>query len=174
MICSSKFSDAYTQEQVAALYDNRYRTACSGKLESHGKYRYIVPDPIALFEACLLGIKPKGVIRPGEIWQRNLTSGNKVDILRSPHNFITEHCLRTVAQYRKVFEFLDSDALYISGMDDTSFRLVCDYDGDIALVVDDANLVSTAEHCIKDADAVTLFFNAQKAPKKPLNDDATS
>ena len=164
--------DAYTQEQVAMLYDNRYRTACSGKLESNGRYRYIVPDPIALFEACLLGIQPKGVIRAGEVWQRNLTSGHKVDVLRSPHMYSTEHCIRKVAQYRRAFEFLDSSALYISVFDLTARQLMCDYDGDIALVVDDPNLVSTAEHCIKDADAGILYYNAQKANKKPLNDDA--
>ena len=92
--------DAYTQEQVAMLYDNRFRTTCSGKLESNGKYRYIVPDPIALFEACLLGIQPKGVIKAGEVWQRNLTPGHKVDVLRSPHMYTTEYCCRTVAKYR--------------------------------------------------------------------------
>lgn len=164
--------DAYTQEQLAMLYDNRYRTACGGKLESKGKYRYIVPDPIALFEACLLGIQPKGVIRAGEVWQRSLISGHKVDILRSPHMYVTEHCIRTVAQYRKAFEFLDSDALYISVFDLTARQLMSDYDGDIALVVDDPNLVSTAEHCVKDADAGVLYYDAQKAKKKPLNDDA--
>ena len=164
--------DAYTQEQVAALYDNRYRTACGGKLESNGKYRYIVPDPIALFEACLLGIQPKGVIRAGEVWQRRLTPGHKVDVLRSPHMYTTEHCIRTVAQYRKAFDFMDSDALYLSIWGTDARQLMCDYDGDIALVVDDPNLVGTAEHCIKDTDAGILYYNPQKAGKKPLNDDA--
>ncbi len=164
--------DAYTQEQVAMLYDNRYRTACGGKLESHGKYRYIVPDPIALFEACLLGIQPKGVIKAGDIWQRHLTSGDKADVLRSPHMYVSEHCIRKVAQYRRAFEFMDTDALYISIFDMLYKQLMADYDGDIALVVDDPNLVATAEHCIKDADAGILYYDAQKAPKKPLNDDA--
>lgn len=166
--------DAYTQEQVAMLYDNKYRTACGGKLESHGKYRYIVPDPIALFEACLLGIKPKGVIKAGEVWQRHLTAGHKVDVLRSPHMYTTEHCIRTVAKYRPAFAFMDSDALYISIHDLTARQLMCDYDGDISLVVDDPNLVGTAEHCVKDADAGILDYNPQKAPKKPLNDDAVA
>ena len=166
--------DAYTQEQVAMLYDNRYRTACSGKLESHGKYRYIVPDPIALFEACFLGIKPKGVIRAGEVWQRHLTTGHKVDILRSPHMYTTEHCIRTVAKYRPAFAFMDSDAIYLSIWGTDARQMMCDYDGDIALVVDDPNLVAIAEHCIKDADAGILFYDAQKAPKKPLNDDAVA
>lgn len=164
--------DAYTQEQVAMLYDNKFRTACGGKLESNGKYRYIVPDPIALFEACLLGIQPKGVIEAGEVWQRNLTSGHKVDVLRSPHMYVTEHAIRTVAQYRKAFMFMDSDALYISIHDLLYRQIMADYDGDIALTIDDPNLVTTAEHCIKDADAGILYYDAQKAPKKPLNDDA--
>ncbi len=164
--------DAYTQEQVAMLYDNHYRTACGGKLESTGKYRYIVPDPIALFEACLLGIQPKGVIRAGEVWQRHLTPGHKVDVLRSPHMYTSEHCIRKVALYRKAFDFMDTDALYLSIWGTDARQLMCDYDGDIALVVDDPNLVATAEHCIKDADAGILYYNAQKAPKKPLNDNA--
>lgn len=164
--------DAYTQEQLAMLYDNSYRTACGGKLESKGRYRYIVPDPIALFEACLLGITPKGVIKAGEVWQRDLISGHKVDILRSPHMYVTEHCIRTVAQYRKAFDFLDSDALYISILDLLYKQLQADFDGDIALVVDDPNLVATAEHCTKDTDAGVLYYDAQKAKKKLLNDEA--
>ena len=164
--------DAYTQEQLAMLYDNRYRTTCGGKLESTGKYHYIVPDPIALFEACLLGIQPKGVIRAGEVWQRRMTPGHKVDVLRSPHMYTTEHCTRKVAQYRKAFDFMNTDAIYLSIWSTDARQLMCDYDGDIALVVDDPNLVATAEHCIKDADAGVLYYNAQKAPKKPLNDAA--
>ena len=166
--------DAYTQEQLAMLYDTKYRTACGGKLESKGKYRFIVPDPIALFEACLLGIKPKGVIKAGEVWQRNLTPGHKVDVLRSPHMYTTENCLRTVAKYRPAFAFLDSDALYLSIWGTDARQLMCDFDGDIALAVDDPNLVSTAEHCIKDADAGILYYDAQKAKKKPINDDAVA
>ena len=164
--------DAYTQEQVANLYDTKYRLANSGKVESHGKYHYIVPDPIALFEACFLGIQPKGVIRGGEVWQRDIPSGHKVDVLRSPHMYTSEHCIRTVAPYRRIFDMMDTDALYISVHDCTAFRLMCDYDGDIALVVDDPTVVQTAEHCIKDADAGILHYDAQKAKKKPLNSKA--
>ena len=164
--------DAFTQEQLAMLYDHRYRTSNSGKLLSNGKYRYIVPDPIALFEACFLGIRPKGVIKAGEVWQRDLIPGHKVDVLRSPHMYTSEHCVRSVARYRNAFMLLCSDALYISIHDLTFRALQADYDGDIALVVDDPNLVSTAEHCIADADAEVLYYDAQKAPKKPLNDEA--
>ena len=164
--------DAFTQEQVAMLYDNKYRTACGGKLESTGRYRYIVPDVIALFEACLLDIQPKGVIKAGEVWQRDMTPGHKVDILRSPHMYITEHCIRKVAQYRKAFDFMDTDAVYLSVWGTDARQLMCDYDGDNCLIIDDPNLVATAEHCIKDADAGVLYYLPQKAPKKPLTDEA--
>ena len=164
--------DAYTKEQLANLYDNKYRVANSGKVESCGKYHYIVPDPIALFEACFLGIQPKGVLKDGEVWQRDIPSGNKVDVLRSPHMYTSEHCIRTIALYRRAFEFMDTDAVYISIHDCSFLRLMCDFDGDIALVVDDANLVQTAEHCIADADAGVLYYDAQKAKKKPLNKKA--
>ena len=99
-------------------------------------------------------------------------SGSCGYILRSPHMFTSEHCIRSVAKYRPAFLFMDTDALYISITDLTFRALQCDFDGDIALVVDDPNLVATAEHCIKDADAGVLYYNAQKAPKKPLNDAA--
>ena len=49
---------------------------------------------------------------------------------------------------------------------------MCDFDGDIALVVDDENLVKTAEHCNTDADTAVLYYDPQKAPKKPLNGNA--
>ena len=41
-----------------------------------------------------------------------------------------------------------------------------------ALVVDDANIVQTAEHCITDADAGVLYYDSQKGKKKPLNSEA--
>ena len=164
--------DAYTQEQVDNLYDNKYRLANSGKVESCGKYHYIVPDPIALFEACFLGIAPKGVLRGGEVWQRDIPTGHKVDVLRSPHMYTSEHCIRTVAPYRRAFDLMDTDAVYVSIHDLLYRQLQADFDGDIALVVDDANLVATAEHCIADADASILNYDAQKAKKKPLNSEA--
>lgn len=164
--------DAYTKEQLSNLYDNKYRLANSGKVESTGKYHYIVPDPIALFEACFLDIQPKGVLRSGEVWQRDIPSGHKVDVLRSPHMYTSEHCIRTIAPYRRAFEFMDTDAVYVSIHDLLYRQLQADYDGDVALVVDDANLVQTAEHCIADADAGVLYYDSQKGKKKPLNSEA--
>ncbi len=164
--------DAYTQEELANQYDTRYRAANSGRLESNGRYHYIVPDPIALFEACFLGMKPKGILKPGEVWAKHIPSGHQVDVLRSPHMHTSEHAVRTIAPYRAAMVFFDTDALYINVHDLLARQLMCDYDGDIALAVDDENLVKTAEHCISDGNAVPLYYEAQKAPKKPLNDDA--
>ncbi len=164
--------DAYTQEELANQYDTRYRMANSGRLESSGRYHYIVPDPIALFEACFLDMQPKGVLKAGEVWVKNLPSGRNVDVLRSPHMHTTEHAVRTIAPYRAGMAFMDTDAVYINVHDLLPRQLMCDYDGDTALVVDDENLVKTAEHCISDGNAVPLYYDAQKAPKKPLNGDA--
>lgn len=164
--------DAYTQEELSNQYDTRYRSANSGRLESNGRYHYIVPDPIALFEACFLSRKPVGVLKPGEVWVRNIPSGHKVDVLRSPHMHTVEHGIRTVAAYRAVMAFWSTDAVYISVHDLLPRQIMCDYDGDIALIVDDENLVETAEHCNADANTAVLYYDAQKAPKKPLNDEA--
>ena len=164
--------DAYTREALSDLYASRYNTACSGRLLSCGKYRYIVPDPIALFEACFLGREPQGVLKADEIWNRHLTPGCRVNLLRSPHMHTVEHCIQTVASFRPFFLFLNTDAVYISVHSTVPQRLMCDYDGDTALVVDDEALVRTAEHCIADGNAVPLYYEAQKAPKNPLDPDA--
>lgn len=164
--------DAYTQEELANQYDTKYRSANSGRLESNGRYHYIVPDPIALFEACFLGRKPVGVLKAGEVWVKHMPSGHKVDVLRSPHMHTTEHTIRTIAPYRTAMVFMDTDAVYINVHDLLPRQLMCDFDGDIALVVDDDNLVKTAEHCNADANTAVLYYEPQKAPKKPLNDDA--
>lgn len=164
--------DAYTQEELANQYDTKYRSANSGRLESNGRYHYIVPDPIALFEACFLGRKPVGVLKAGEVWVRNIPAGHQVDVLRSPHMHTTEHGIRTVAKRQPMMDFLDTDAVYINVHDLLPRQLQADFDGDIALVVDDENLVKTAEHCNADANTAVLYYDAQKAPKKPLNDDA--
>ena len=84
----------------------------------------------------------------------------------------SEHALRTIAPYRAAMAFMETDAVYISVHDLLFRQLMADYDGDIALVVDDDNLVRTAEHCIRDTNAAVLYYEPQKAPKKPLDDDA--
>ena len=164
--------DAYTREELANRYDTLYRTANSGKLQSAGRYHYIVPDPIALFEACFLGIEPSGVLKAGEVWVKHIPSGHQVDVLRSPHMHTSEHAVRTVASYRAAMAFMDTDAVYISVHDLLYRQLQADYDGDIALVVDDQALVQTAARCIADTNAVPLYYDARKASKKPLNSDA--
>ena len=164
--------DAYTQEELANQYDTSYRSANSGRLESNGHYHYIVPDLIALFEACFLNRKPVGVLKAGEVWIKRIPSGHKVDVLRSPHMHTTEHAIRTIAPYRTAMAFMDTDAVYINVHDLLPRQLMCDFDGDIALVVDDGNLVKTAEHCNADANTAVLYYEPQKAPKKPLNDKA--
>ena len=68
--------------------------------------------------------------------------------------------------------FMETDAVYINVHDLLPRQLMCDFDGDIALVVDDENLVKTAEHCNTDADTAVLYYDPQKAPKKPLTDEA--
>lgn len=162
--------DAYTKEAVAALYDQKFRIANSGKLETNGKYHYIVPDPFALFEALFLGLKPVGSLCAGEVYVKGIESGKKVDVLRSPHMHTTEHAIETVAPYRKAFRFMDTKALYINIHDMLPFRLMCDFDGDIALVDDNPILIDTAESC--NEGLVPLHYNAQKAHKKLLNIDA--
>ena len=162
--------DAYTQEAVAALYDQKYRIANSGKLDTDGKYHYIVPDPFALFEALFLGLKPVGSLRAGEVYVKGIEGGKKVDVLRSPHMHTSEHAIETVAKYRKAFEFMDTKAVYINVHDLLFRRLQCDFDGDIALVDDNPVLVDTAERCSEGL--VPLYYDAQKGKKKPLNTDA--
>lgn len=166
--------DAYTQEELANRYDTLYRTANGGRLQSNGRYHYIVPDPFALFEACFLGRKPRGVLKAGEVWVKGIPSGHRVDVLRSPHMHTSEHAVRTVAPDRTAMLFMDTDAVYISVHDLLYRQLQADYDGDVALVVDDPALVQAAEHCISEADAVPLYYDAQKAPKKPLNSEAVA
>ncbi len=162
--------DAYSQEVVASLYDQKYRIANSGKLETNGKYHYIIPDPIALFEALFLGLKPVGSLRAGEVYVKGVEGGKKVDVLRSPHMHTSEHAIETVAPYRKAFAFMDTKALYVNIHDLLFRRLQADFDGDIALVDDNPVLVDTAERC--NEGLVPLYYDAQKGKKKPLNTDA--
>ena len=162
--------DAYTQSALADIYDQRYRTANGGKLETNGKYHFLVPDPFALFEALFLGLKPVGSLRAGEVYVKGIQPGKKVDVLRSPHMHTSEHALETVATYRRAFEFMDTKAVYVNVHDLLFRRCQCDFDGDVALVDDNPALINAAEHCNKEL--VPLYYDAQKGNKQPLNAEA--
>ena len=162
--------DPYALDTLKEIKDSLIRKYWSGKLETNGKYTFILPDLYAACEYWFQGIEnPTGILGDHEVYCRLFKKAEKVDCLRSPHLY-KEHAVRTnvYATQSKAKQNADrwffTNALYTSTHDLISKILMFDVDGDKSLVIGDPLFVEIAERNMRDC--VPLYYNMRKA--KPV------
>lgn len=167
-------NDVYSREVIKEKKRSLVKNARAGKLILDGTKRtYIAPDLFAFAEWLFLGIEvPNGLLDNGEVSCQLYQDGEKLDCLRSPHNF-REHCVRV----NKLDKFNDTDKdiskwfitndLYTSTKDLISKQLMFDVDGDDSMIVNNPQFVAIAEEHMRGIKP--LQYKLAKADKEEIN-----
>ena len=152
-------NDAYSREIIKDKKKSLVKSARAGKLIIDGTKRtYIAPDLFAFCEWLFLGIEePNGLLNNGEVSCRLYEEEEKLDVLRSPHNY-REHCVRTntigkLTVHNEEINIKDwyiTNDIYTSVKDLISKQLMFDVDGDDSLIVSDPLFTSIAQEHMKD------------------------
>lgn len=168
--------DTYTKDTLRDIKNSLLKKYRSGKLETTGKYTFLLPDFYAACEHWFGHIEnPKGLLDDQEVFCWLFRNYDRLDCLRSPHLY-REHAIRNNTAHHacgertdRIREWFPTNALYTSTHDLISKLLQFDVDGDKALVVADPDLVRIAERNMKDI--VPLYYNMRKAEPTELNSD---
>lgn len=159
-------NDEYSKKIIKDNKKSLVNNARAGKLNINGKYIYIIPDLYAFCERLFLGVsQPGGLLKNGEVYSEIYNEG-KLDILRSPHLY-KEHAIRVNTKNEELKKWFVSKGVYISTHDPISRIVMCDFDGDKSLVVQDDLFISIAERNMKDI--VPLYYEMAMALPQDIN-----
>lgn len=175
-------NDEYLKIIIRNIKDSMVKEYRSGRLETEGKYTFILPD---FYAACQHWFahepEPEGLLKDGEVYCRLYRNKERLDCLRSPHLY-REHAVRCNAAFtgddgrnnaadrdrrETLRAWFTTNALYTSSHDLISRLLQFDVDGDKALIVADEEFVRIAERNM--AGIVPLYYNMRGASPAPLN-----
>lgn len=164
--------DGYCKNALVQMRKSIERGAWAGKIETNGRYTFLIPDLYAFCEHLFGGPQlPRGLLDAGEVYCRLYPADEEVDCLRSPHLY-REHCIRrNVAKQRpELREWFVTSGLYTSTHDLISKVLQFDNDGDISLVVADPTIRAAAKR--SNEGIVPLYYQMAKAGATQITPDA--
>lgn len=163
-------NDPYVKEKIRDIKNSLLKKYRAGSLAIDGKYTFILPDLYAACEYWFLNIaNPNGLLNNKEVYCNLFNKKEELDCLRSPHLY-REHCIRkniAVCKNRNIDKWFITNALYISCKDMISKVLMCDVDGDKALVVVDETIINVAKRNMNNV--VPLYYNMKKAEPVIIN-----
>jgi hypothetical protein len=161
-------NDEHSKKTIKDKKKSMVRDAVSGKLKTHGRYIFLIPDLYAFCERLFLNIEsPNGLLNNGEVFCKIYKEG-KLDILRSPHLY-KEHAVRTNIFNEERERWFITSGIYTSIFDPISRILQCDYDGDKANVIQDDLFIEIAERNMKDI--LPLFYEMSAAKAEQITNE---
>lgn len=162
--------DEFSRETLRELRRSMENAAWAGRLEIDGKYEFIVPDPLALFDVWF-GHKEGdyGCLNAHEVSCRAF-SEKKLAMLRSPHLYREYPIMENKIKDDTYKRWLTTDALYLNIKDLSSKIVQCDFDGDCSCVVAEDVIVNSAER--NNAGIVPLYYEMGKAAAIQINSSA--
>lgn len=164
--------DTYSKEVLKQVKKSMVTDAYCGKLETDGKYAFVVPDLYAFCEWLFLkNENPHGLLKNGEVSFNLYKDGIKVDCLRSPHLF-REHPIRTNVVNEQMSKWFVTKGIYTSIKDSISKVLQFDNDGDKLIVCKDQTLVEVAERNNKNDNIMPLYYEMGKADAKIIDSES--
>jgi len=147
--------------------DSKKKEMKQGRVKVNGVYTFIIPDTFAWCERLILDIKnPKGLLQDGEVSCRLVNKDKDIAVNRSPHLY-KEWCVRKNVRDKEHLRWFPSRGVYTSTHDTISKQLFFDVDGDIALVIDNDEIIEIAKTTMQDI--VPLDFRLEKAPSQTIN-----
>ncbi|WP_432408621.1 hypothetical protein [Wukongibacter sp. M2B1] len=170
--------DEHVQNELSNRISKRRKELYRAEFSvNKAKYTFILPDIIAWMQYLFTDNKnPEGVLKANEVHYSMFEYDTEVDVLRSPHLYKCEHCIRKNVEidenYREYFKIGNSRNLgvYTSVKDDISIRLMFDVDGDKALIVQDDYFNNIVKRNVKDTKP--LHYKLGKAPAQRLSNVA--
>lgn len=111
--------DEYCKEQLRDIRKSILNDARAGKLMIDGKYQFLIPDLYAACQYWFEGIAvPTGLLANGEVWTKQYSRTDKLDVLRSPHLY-KEHAVRhNVCRERpEIRKWFNTNGIYTSTFD---------------------------------------------------------
>jgi len=161
--------DPFSRETLKDVKKSLVNEAKSGKLNSKGKYTFIIPDLYAFCEKIFWNSKnPSGLLLNGQVHCSLFKNDEKLDCLRSPHLY-REHAVRLNVLDDSKKKWYVTRGLYASIHDAISKILQYDCDGDKSLVTSDKTIVECAERHMKDI--VPLYYEMAVSPKQELTNE---
>lgn len=171
-------NDVYSREVIKEKKKSLVKAARSGKLILDQTFRtYIAPDLFSFAEWLFLGIEePNGLLNNGEVSCQLYEDEQKLDVLRSPHNY-REHCVRinktggliVHKQEVNIKDWFITNDIFTSVKDTISTQLFFDVDGDDALIVSSPLFTSIAEEHMRNIRP--LQFKLASANKEKITNE---
>lgn len=120
--------DEFSREALRELRRSMEKSAYSGRLDVAGRYEFIIPEPMALFDVWF-GSKAHrgelGYLGAWEVYCRKF-GNTKLAMLRSPHLYREYPIMTNRTDSDELKKWLTTDAIYISVKDLSSKIIQCD------------------------------------------------
>lgn len=165
-------NDIYSKEVLKETKNSIVNNAKYGKVKVNGKYFFLIPDIYAFAQWLFLHDEnPSGLLKDGEISCKAFENGVKLDIVRNPHlNF--SHCVTENVLNESTNEWYKSNGIYTSCHSLYSLELMCDWDGDQGLIIQNPEIVNTATRIRQKHDIVPLYYKLQKAKDNEITNES--
>ncbi|SOC12900.1 RNA dependent RNA polymerase [Ureibacillus xyleni] len=162
--------DEYVKEMVKKQKAELVKNARAGKiLIPNTKRTYLIPDVYA-FAQWLFGLEVTGLLEDKQVSCKLYNAGeDKLDVLRSPHLNANEHTVRDNVVTDKTKDWFTTNGCYVSIHDMIPFIIMCDFDGDEALIVENPTFVKNAK--VHTEGLIPLQYELGVADPKEINND---
>ena len=158
----------YMKRQLGDTIASFKKQAKSGRIRLKAKRVFIIPD-LVHFMSELFGDGSDYALEPREVSFNVYKKSKRLALLRSPHLsrewFLSENVFNEKTKYFK------TNGIYVSAKDLMSKVLMCDWDGDEALVIEDCEeqewLLNLAEEQMRDLRP--LYYEMGGGDNTPIN-----
>lgn len=163
----------YVKEQLKQTIKSFKKEAKSGRIKLQAKRVFIIPDLIH-FMSLLFGDGSDYALEKGEVYFKEYKECDRLALLRSPH-LSREWSMNENVKANNKLKYFETNGVYVNAKDLMSKILMCDWDGDEALVVKDSEeqkwLLDLAERQMKDLRP--LYYEMGGGDSTPINNKNT-
>lgn len=129
-------SSKYIKKQLKDTISSYKKEAKSGRIKLKAKRTFIIPDLIH-FMSRLFGDGSDYALEKGEVYFNTYKNSKRLALLRSPH-LSREWSINKNIESNDKTEYFTTNGVYVNAKDLMSKILMCDWDGDEALIVEDS------------------------------------
>ncbi|MDB2161263.1 hypothetical protein PMX22_15810 [Clostridium butyricum] len=171
MLYPEMLTSKYVKNQVRDVLASYRKDAKSGRIDLNAKRVFIIPDLIH-FSSLLFGDGSDYYLEANEVYFEEYKDSERLALLRSPHLSREWFMAKNKASNTKS-NYFNTKAIYVSAKDFMSLVLMCDWDGDEALVVKDNAkqkwLLDLAEEQMKDIRPLYYEMGGGEAKQLTIN-----
>lgn len=128
-------SSNYIKKQLKDTISSYKKEAKSGRVKLKSKRVFIIPDLIH-FMSLLFGDGSDYALDKNEVYFEKYKDSKRLGLLRSPH-LSREWVIRKNIEKNDKTKYFITNGIYVSAKDLASLVLMCDWDGDESLIIED-------------------------------------